>query len=313
MVAAPGTTYRQCRAARYLVEVGVRERLPAEVVATEAGELLVRESGSGAPAVFVHGLGGNSTNWTDLMWLLSGRLHCLAPDLPGFGRSGPPASGDYGPPAQAAVVAGLIEQRLTEPVHLFGNSMGGAIAVQLAARRPDLVRSLTLVSPAMPDLVPMPTNIQIPLIAIPGVGERIANRVAKLPVERRVQATLNMVYADPSVVSPQRVAEAQEDARWLAGLPWAGEALQSAARGLLATYFDRGPEAPWRLAERVKVPVLLVYGQRDRLVNQRAARRASRHFRHARVMVIPHSGHVSQMEHPEMLERAWRHLIEPFT
>lgn len=290
----------------------MRERLPAGVVVVGGDELLVRQAGSGDPAVFVHGLGGNSTNWTDLMWLLSDRLRCLAPDLPGFGRSGPASSGDYSPQAQASVVAALIEQRMSEPVNLFGNSMGGAIAVQLAARHPELVRSVTLVSPALPDLVPMSTNIQIPIIAIPGVGERMSMRIAKLPVERRVRATLNMVYADPSCVPPQRVAEAQEDARQLADRPWVGQALQSAARGLLATYFDRGPDAPWRLAERIKVPVLLVYGQQDKLVNQRAARRASRHFRHARIMVIPHSGHVSQMEHPEMVGRAWRHLIEPF-
>ena len=45
-------------------------------------DLFVREVGGGAPALFVHGLGGNSTNWTDLMWLLSDEVHALAPDLP---------------------------------------------------------------------------------------------------------------------------------------------------------------------------------------------------------------------------------------
>ena len=290
----------------------VRERVPGGAEEIAGNELFIREVGTGAPALFVHGLGGNSTNWTDLMWMLSDRLHCVAPDLPGFGRSGPAASGDYSPKAQADVLAELIEARFAEPVHLFGNSMGGAISVQLAARHPDLIRSVTLVSPALPDLIPMRTSIQLPIIALPGVGEKIATRIAKLPVEQRVQATLNLVYADPTCVPPQRVAEAQEDARVLAQKPWVGEAFQSALRGILATYFDRGPEAPWRLAERIKVPVLLIYGQQDKLVNQRAAKRASRHFLHCRVMVLPHSGHVSQMEHPEMVERAWRHLIEPF-
>ena len=282
------------------------------MIAAAGREIFVREAGVGAPALFVHGLGGNSTNWTDLTWMLSDRLHAIAPDLPGFGRSGPNPDGDYGPRAQAHVLAALIRERFGEPVHLFGNSMGGAISVQLAALYPDLIRSVTLISPALPDLLPMRTNIQLPVIAIPGVGQAIATRLAKLPPEQRVRATLNIVYADPSCVPAQRVAEAQEEVSLIAEKPWAGEAFQSALRGILATFFDRGPEAPWKLAERIHVPVLLVYGQQDKLVRPRAARRASRHFLHCRVMVLPHSGHVAQMEHPEMVERAWRHLVEPF-
>ncbi len=292
--------------------VDVRPRVPGSDMRVAGTDLFVRQVGSGAPALFVHGLGGNSSNWTDLMWLLSDDVHAVAPDLPGFGRSGPAASGVYSPQGQADFLAEFVQRTFPEPVHLFGNSMGGAISLQLAGRHPELVRSLTLVSPALPDLMPMRTNIQLPIIALPGVGDRVATRIAKLPVERRVQATLNMVYADPASVPPQRVREAQEDAALLATTPWVGTALQAALRGILATYFDRGPDAPWKLADRITVPVLLVYGQQDKLVNARAARRASKHFRHCRVMVVPHSGHVSQMEHPEIVARGWRTLIEPF-
>lgn len=275
--------------------------------------MFVRAIGQGVPALFVHGLGGNSTNWTDLMWILSDQgVRCVAPDLPGFGRSGPSASGNYSPQGQAEFLVDFIRATFTEPVHLFGNSMGGAISVQLAGRYPDLIRSVTLISPALPDLVPMRTNVQLPIIALPGVGDRVATRIAKLPVQQRVQATLNLVYADPSCVPEQRVKEAQEDAALLATKPWVGMALQSALRGILATYFDRGPDAPWKLAERIKVPVLLVYGAQDKLVNSRGARRASKHFLHGRVMVVPHSGHVSQMEHPDVVARAWTNLIEPY-
>lgn len=292
--------------------VDVRPRVPGSDMRVAGTDLFVRQVGSGAPALFVHGLGGNSSNWTDLMWLLSDDVHAVAPDLPGFGRSGPAASGVYSPQGQADFLAEFVERTFAEPVHLFGNSMGGAISLQLAGRHPELVRSLTLVSPALPDLMPMRTNIQLPIIALPGVGDRVATRIAKLPVERRVQATLNMVYADPASVPPQRVREAQEDAALLATKPWVGTALQAALRGILATYFDRGPDAPWKLADRITVPVLLVYGQQDKLVNARAARRASKHFRHCRVMVVPHSGHVSQMEHPEIVARGWRTLVQPF-
>ena len=228
--------------------VDVRPRVPGSDMRVAGTDLFVRLVGSGAPALFVHGLGGNSSNWTDLMWLLSDDVHAVAPDLPGFGRSGPAASGVYSPQGQADFLAEFVERTFAEPVHLFGNSMGGAISLQLAGRHPELVRSLTLVSPALPDLMPMRTNIQLPIIALPGVGDRVATRIAKLPVERRVQATLNMVYADPASVPPQRVREAQEDAALLATKPWVGTALQAALRGILATYFDRGPDAPWKLA-----------------------------------------------------------------
>ena len=105
-------------------------------------------------AVYLHGLGGSATNWTELAGLLACRADGLAVDLPGFGLSAPPLDRDYRMATQAATMATVIEATGGGPVHLFGNSMGGAIALLLAASRPDLVRSLTLVSPAMPDLRP---------------------------------------------------------------------------------------------------------------------------------------------------------------
>ena len=56
------------------------------------------------------------------------------------------------------------------PVHLAGNSLGGAVCVRLAARRPDLVRTLTLISPALPDLRPRVLPMRVALLCTPGVG-----------------------------------------------------------------------------------------------------------------------------------------------
>src|SRR6266536_2230145 len=84
----------------------------------------------GAPtAVYVHGLGSSATNWTDLADQLSGSVTSLAVDLPGFGRSVPPRDFDYSIPAHADTVARFIRGLDGGPVHLFGNSMGGAIAM----------------------------------------------------------------------------------------------------------------------------------------------------------------------------------------
>lgn len=102
--------------------------------------------------LFVHGLGGSAANWTALMARLGGDLDGEAVDLPGFGESAPPADGDLGLSGHVRAVTGYLEASGRGPVHLFGNSLGGAVAVRLAALRPDLVRSLTLVSPALPEL-----------------------------------------------------------------------------------------------------------------------------------------------------------------
>jgi pimeloyl-ACP methyl ester carboxylesterase len=124
---------------------------PGELVRLGDREVFVRMAPSGRdgadPALFVHGLAGSSANWTDLMGLLSDEVTGDAVDLPGFGHSPPPPDRDYSVDAHTITVARLIEKRGRGPVHLFGNSLGGAIATRLAGTRPDLVRSLTLISP----------------------------------------------------------------------------------------------------------------------------------------------------------------------
>src|SRR5690242_15777939 len=128
---------------------------PGELASAGAQRLFVRTApGGGEPAVYIHGLAGSATNWTDLMAELSDFVSGDAVDLPGFGFSPPPPNGDYSISAHARAVAGFIAARGRGPVHLFGNSLGGAVATRLAARRPDLIKSLTLVSPALPDLRP---------------------------------------------------------------------------------------------------------------------------------------------------------------
>jgi pimeloyl-ACP methyl ester carboxylesterase len=288
---------------------------PVSFVESSAGPIAYRRTpttgdGPHEPAVFVHGLGGNALNWTDLGYALADRLDCVALDLPGFGHTEPSSPADYTVAGHVAAVVALIEELFPgQPVHLFGNSMGGAIAVQVAARHPELVRTLCLVSPALPDLRMRRTNIHIPVMTMPGVGPRLFDRFARVGVERRVQATYDLCYADPSRVHPQRLAEAQEEARRRDTLPWIRDAFIGSTSGLVTTFLDRSVERPWALAARVSVPTLLVYGRQDKLVDPRAAHRATKEFPNAHVMVIPDSGHVAMMEHPELVDRWWREFL----
>jgi pimeloyl-ACP methyl ester carboxylesterase len=284
---------------------------PGELISLGDIEVFTRTApardGGVEPALFVHGLAGSAANWTDLMGLLSGDFACDALDLPGFGYSPPPPSRDYSIDAHAHSVVRLIEKRGRGPVHLFGNSLGGAIATRLAGTRPDLVRTLTLISPALPDLRPRYGPARILAATMPGFGPWAVRRLTLLSAEQRVQGTLDMCFADPTGVHPDRLMEFVEDVRRRDGLPHNSEALIASSRALVNAYVRR---SLWRYAARVAAPTLLIYGRQDRLVDPRMAARAGRVFKHARVIVLPDVGHVAQMERPEVVAREFRAMLE---
>ncbi|MFC4560454.1 alpha/beta fold hydrolase [Nocardiopsis mangrovi] len=265
---------------------------------------------AGAPrerAVYVHGLGGASTNWTDLMGALCSDVAGEAPDLPGFGQSPPPDDGAYGLDAQAAVVIDLIEAG-PYPVHLLGNSMGGAVAVRVAASSPHLVRSLSLLSPALPDLWPRLIPYQMTGALIPFLGPAVYARMQSRPPEVRLQDTLNTTYFDPSATHARRIDEALEAERERENHGHAHTAVLESLRSLVAEYVRRGAHSLWRQAARVHSPTLLVFGFNDRFVNPLIARRAARTFPRNRVVMMPETGHLPMMEHPMRVSR----LVRPF-
>jgi len=270
------------------------------------------EGSSLTPAVMVHGLGGQSTNWTDLMAVLDAEVDGWAIDLPGFGWSPPPPDADYSVVADAQLVCALLEQVHSErgrPAHLLGNSMGGAVSVMAAAMRPDLVASLTLISPALPDLRPRRDTMGVPLVAVPGLGRRVFNRLAHVPAERQVDGMVALNYADASVFTPSRRAEAVDEVRRRMQLPYAADALSGAARGLLRSFVDPGPRGLWSSASRIACPTLVIYGGRDRLVDARRSRRAAQHLPHAQIVTLPRIGHVAQMEDPGLVARFVRAMV----
>jgi pimeloyl-ACP methyl ester carboxylesterase len=281
---------------------------PGEQVTVAGTEVFVRHTPGAAgaePALYLHGLGGASTNWTDLAGLLADRLDADAPDLPGFGRSAPPPGRNYALAAQARLAAALIERRARGPVHLFGNSMGGAIAVLLAASRPDLVRTLTLISPAMPDLRPRRgSDASLPLLLLPGADRLVGWRLARMTPEARVRALLMLCYADPGRVPPNRLAEAVAEVRERSRLPWVNDSLARALRALVASYLVRGPGSLWRQAARITAPTLVVWGVEDRLVDVALAPRTARTIPDARLLVLPKIGHTAQLEDPQTVARA---------
>lgn len=266
-----------------------------------------------APALYLHGLGGSSLNWSALMLELAHDLDGEALDLPGFGDSPPPDDGTYTIAAHSRAVVRYLDHHGRPPVHLLGNSLGGAVATRIAALRPDLVRTLTLVSPALPEVPPQPSALPTALLAVPGVAGLFARLTRDWTPEQRTREVLALCYGDPSRVTPEGFAQAVEEYERRLHLPYFWDAMSRSARGIVDAYTLGGRQSLWRMAERVLAPTLLVYGGRDRLVRFRKARQASAAFRDSRLLTLPGAGHVAMMEYPDLVAGAVRELLADTT
>jgi len=285
---------------------------PGEPVEIDGTNTYVRYTPSTAPgcaepALYVHGLGGSSQNWTDVAGLLDHRLAGHAIDLPGFGRSDPAER--YTVDAFAHRVIRYIETSDRGAVHLIGNSLGGSIAVKVAAVRPDLVRTLTLISPALPFLDPRRSaqGRLLPLVAMPRAEQMARRRLAAIPPDVLAQQVLNACFGDPTCISPRRLAEAVEEVHLRYDVPWYADAYVRTLRGLVGSFvraYLPGSASIWRTAARISRPTLVIGGAMDRLVDVRVAPHAARIIRDARFVMLPGVGHVAQMEAPELVAGA---------
>ena len=266
------------------------------------------------PALFVHGLSGSAHNWTDFAAVLRDHLDIEAIDLPGHGRSGPSPSDDYRLSSHADVVIRYLEHSGRGPVHLTGNSMGGAASILVAERRPDLVRTLTLISPAVPDnrprLYPLKNDPRMALMAVPVLGESVVRAFnQRYAVEVRLAGTIELCFADKSRYPEQRRQEAIEEARARDAMPWADRALLRSLRGLVRSNFFAS-RAAWAAMRSIEAPTLVLWGDTDRLVAPDLAPYVAAAIPQARLRVLEHIGHTAMMEDPVGSARAVVGLLE---
>jgi pimeloyl-ACP methyl ester carboxylesterase len=290
---------------------------PGRHVSVDGARIYVRDtpatSPDAEPALYVHGLGGTSQNWTDLAGLLAHRLDGQAIDLPGFGRSDPARR--YTPEALATTVIRYLEISDRGPVHLFGNSLGGAVCVRVAGLRPELIRTLTLVSPAMPFLDPR-RSLQgrvVPLLALPRADRLAARFMLRIPPEEMARQVLEACWADTSRVSEQRRAETVEEIKIRYEAAHYADAYVRTLRGLIASFLRAylpGANSLWRIATQITAPTLVICGRQDKLVDVRVSPQVARAIPDSRLLVLDRVGHVAQMEVPRLVARAAIALLD---
>lgn len=259
--------------------------------------------GEGSPIVLVHGLGGNLINWVSLAPGLTAHGRVIAMDLPGFGRT-PPNGRASTVPANRHFLHRFIEQVVGEPSLLIGNSMGGLISLLQGAEEPDWTTGLVLIDPAIPRPATALGDPRIlavfGLYSIPRAGERfVVRRTTRLGAEGVVREGLRMCTVDPTRIAPEVVAQLVEVAQWRAQQPWPTAAYLQAARSIVATLARS--RRIFTAAQSVEAPVLLIHGEKDRLVPIAAARQLAARATGWQLRSMPDIGHIPMLEAPEQV------------
>ena len=254
------------------------------------------------PVVLIHGLGGSHLNWVLLAPLLQRYGRVYAVDLAGFGltRGGERESTLT---ANVSLLATFLRTVVGEPATLVGNSMGGMVSLLLTAAHPDLVSRLVLLDPSIPTRrrdADRQVAATFFVYGIPRVGEALLRRINERSDRQRVMDTTNLCFADPTRADPE-VLDAGEVllAYRRANAPEAPRAYLAAARSILRVLQRSRTYAA--LLRGLDVPVLLVHGERDRLVPVAAARTAAAENPSWAVHIVPDLGHAPMLEKPELV------------
>lgn len=255
------------------------------------------ERGTGPPLVCIHGLGSHHGVWDPVVDRLAERRTVFAVDLPGFGRSAPLPDGTVPTPtALAHAVGDELDARGIERAEAVGNSLGGLVAIHLAAQ--DRASAVVAISPAG--------------MATP--GERLYSRVV-LKAVRALATTLRPLA--PTLLRPAVTRTLL--ASWAAARPWrmpADVAIAGAYALADALSFEDALDATpvvvdQDVLDRVRCPVAILWGTRDAVLPQRQLQRWAEALPHARIGRFPRLGHTPMSDAPDAVAAAILEGLEP--
>ncbi len=238
---------------------------------------------SPTPIILIHGTSASLHTWEGWVRAFKDKHRVITFDLPAFGLTGPSPEGDYTIAAYVRFVGALLDKLGIQRCVLGGNSLGGNVAWEMARAMPNRIDKLILVDSA-----------GYPLIS---TSEPIGFRLARLPVLKRlmevvtprsiVAASVRDVYGDPSKVTSELIDRYFDMIVRMGNRRALGQRLAQA---------DFGADAG-RIAE-LKLPTLIVWGGRDRLIPPGDAERFHHDIDGSKLAIFPDLGHVPQEEGP---------------
>jgi pimeloyl-ACP methyl ester carboxylesterase len=243
--------------------------------------LYYEECGEGEPVVLIHGGQLDCRMWDDQFQKFAQHYRVIRYDVRGYGKSDLPTK----PYSDEKDLLGLFQSLHIDKAHLVGLSLGGRIAINFTLQYPERVRSLVAVGPGLSGFEWSRDDEARMFEIMKAARDQGAEKAAEL--------WLKDPYMAPAMEQPALAKQlrqlTQENARcWLAN-PLLGRELT--------------PPAAKRLGE-VRVPTLVIIGERDVPDIQAIGKLLEKGIPHARKIVVPGAGHMVNMERPEELDRA---------
>ncbi len=243
------------------------------------------DEGRGPALLFLHHFGGSGRSWSRVIDRLADQHRCIAPDLPGFGSAGD-RRGPFTIAAAADRIAALVARLDLPDYRIVGHSMGGKIALALAARRPRRLHGLVLIAPSPPTPEPISEAERARLLASWGDRDAIAAIVDTITVRPLSRSDREQQVAD--MLSTSKAA-------WQAWL----------------THGSR--EDISSSLTKICVPVTIVAGGADQTITPALLRRELlQRVPGATMGTVPGAGHLLPIEaHDEVADIILRSRPEP--
>lgn len=238
------------------------------------------------PVLALHASASSGAQWQGLADYLRGRYRVIAPDLPGYGVARLHRSRNFADIADR-VVGAMLGTSLS--MHVVGHGLGAAVALEIAAARPDLVRSLTLIEPMAFHLLRHGDNSDLELFSqLSDLAGRMITSVATGRPNEAMQAYVDFWYGDGAwnrTSASLRNSLARQAER--------------AAQDLVASLVLARSATDWR---RIRCPMLVVMGLESPVASLRVAEMVAEAIPAARLMMISDAGHMAPLTDPHIID-----------
>lgn len=253
--------------------------LSEKAVQVDDHNVVYLEGGNGETILLIHGYGGDKDNWTRFAKYLTPKYHVIALDLPGFGQSSRIPESSYDIESQVIRLNRFTEVIGLKEFHLAGNSMGGQIAGTYGAKYPRRVASVALLAPGG---IISPQKSEFSRLLEKGINPLLVSG------PEDYDRLLNFVFVKPPVIPGPIKKDFAEKA-----------ALHRPFNEKVMRDLINKPLSLEPFLGDIKAPVLIVWGDRDRVLDVSGAGAAEKKVNNVRKVIMTECGHLPMAERPE--------------